>query len=247
MRVANWSWGLVVIGAVGCSSVETRQPESQPEEGRSTPFSPRFSMVQKFETEDVATLTLDMSETMVQFAQKLKADDAFQLWFHQFWGDMARTNDFDTFGFAFRTISPANTVPLRLQIKATKKGTAPGYLDRDGDNPHAFDYIIAQSTFVKKLQDPASGYKVERVEVTPLSRSFSTPGGTRLIIPTGQYKTIVDFSRKASEEERRDFWGLVAREMAEALAVGKFIEMGVHCGDLHGQTVGHFHFRLTML
>lgn len=247
MRVINWSWGLVFVGAVSCRSVQSDDMQQQVEKPSPISIAPNFTLMQKSETEYTRTLTFAMPETMVQFAQKLKEDDAFQLWFHQLWGEMARTHNFDTFGFALRTLSPANTVPLQLQIQGAKKGMAPGYLQREGDNPHAFDYIIAQSTFIKKLKDPASSYKVERVEVTPLSRSFSTPGGTRLLIPTGQYKTIVDFSRKASEEERRDFWGLVAREMAEALAVGKFIEMGVHCGDLQGQTVGHFHFRLTML
>ncbi len=256
MRIFRIGFGLLLLLVIGyragekASGSKNQSPvgDKKPPVGdKNTAPLLGFSLVRMDDTPDRKILVFEMSETMVQFAGKLGTDDGFQLQFHQFWGKMADAYGFNVFGFHFSTDTPANSVPLQLHIEGSKTGNLPGYLQRTGDNPDAFDYILAQSTFVKKLKDPGGAMTVQRVEVTPLARSFSTPGGTRLVIPTGRYKTIVDFSRKASEAERKDFWGLVAKEMSEALAVGKFIKMGVHCGDLHGQTVGHFHYRLTML
>ena len=253
---SGWLYPILpLLFSFGCSIAgkSPSPPEHEKEKkkvqvmGKLVESIPGFTLLRMEEDSNRRTLIFEMPETMEQFAKKLKEDDGFQIQFHQFWWKMADTFKFQVYGFLFKTISSANTTPIQFKIEGAKKGPLPSYLQRggDGDNEKAFDYIIAQSTYVKKLTDPISGRQVEKVEVTPFSRSFSTPR-TRLIIPIKRYKTILSFSTKASEAERKDFWGLVAAEIGTALAEGKFVEMEVHCGDLHYQAVGHFHYRLSM-
>jgi hypothetical protein len=251
-----WSFSFLL----GCSSAEFKKegiplnPVLQKDPLQKEAFGSAFKLVAKKVDDGYTTLVFELSENIETFAKKIQTEEAFQLQYHEFWGQMAKHYGLDTHGFSFHTTYRSNTDPIQLHIEGKKKGPVPGYLQRPAndpqDNTEAFNYILAQLTSVPRLKDPRGSHVVTDVVVVPMAKSFITGSGTRLVVPhaymENEFKTIVDFSRTATAEERKAFWGLVGKEIQRALAGGHTVQMGVHCGNLHGQTVGHFHYRLTM-
>ncbi len=65
-----------------------------------------------------------------------------------------------------------------------------------------------------------------------------------LVIPKGEYVSIVDFTEKASPEAIAAFWRAVTK-IARELGVGDGYRVASNHGPNGGQLVFHFHVHLT--
>lgn len=65
-----------------------------------------------------------------------------------------------------------------------------------------------------------------------------------LVIPKGEYVSIVDFSAKASAEAIAAFWRAVTK-IADQLGVGSGFRVVSNHGPNGGQLVFHFHVHVT--
>ena len=65
-----------------------------------------------------------------------------------------------------------------------------------------------------------------------------------LVIPKGEYVSIVDFTAKASPEAIAAFWAAVTR-IANQLGVGSGFRVSSNHGPNGGQLVFHFHVHIT--